>query len=279
VSSPNVTPAPDLRWLTSPFTVALVSAVNLLVLVSVVSVAGPNERQVSANGEAVCRQFDTLVHDVRNQSIPVSAIRESLDELDGRSATVDRSLRPALHGFVRAAREAVVSSHAYPTFDLMAYSETYEGMDEHAHAQESIERLTKTCAAEGYAFKSPDTKDQGTWLQSFLGRRQGQAPAPGDATIKDAHQALATVQGYLATKPWGFFGATCDQWVLLHYRSDLAHATYVPGDREWVVDVPRAVEALGPEVIRYHVDAFTGATRGDKTNNLESPFAEGCDKY
>ncbi len=270
------------RWLTTPAFVVLVSAVNLLALAAVVSFAGPNERRIAANGVAVCRQVAALVRDVRNQTIPVSAIRETLDDLDARSTTVDRNLRPALRSFVHAAREAVASAHAYPTFDLMAYSETYEGMDEHAHAQESIERLTKTCVAEGYVTRSSETpaRDQASWLQPFLRQRREQGVLPSsDALVKDPQQALATVQEYLATKPWGLFGANCAQWVLLHYHADLAAATYVPGDQEWVVDLPRNVDALGPTVIRYHVNATTGQTHGDPSNNLESPFAEGCDKY
>ncbi len=280
MSSPNSTPGSGLRWLTAPSFVVLLSALNLIVLAVVVSFAGPSERSVAANGVSVCSQFDTFVKDVRSQSIPVSAIQEKLDDFDLRSATVDRNLRPAVKGFVHAAREAVVSSHAYPAFDLMAYSETYEQMDDHMMAQDSIKRLSKTCASEGYATKSPEAKDNGTWLQPFLAQRQDQvASPPGDEMVKDPPRALATVQGYLATKPWGVFGATCAQWVYIHYRADLAAVVYVPADQEWVIDVPRNVDALGPRVIRYHVSASAGLTYGDKSNNLESPFAEGCDKY
>jgi hypothetical protein len=50
-------------------------------------------------------------------------------------------------------------------------------------------------------------------------------------------------------------------------------------ENEWVVDIPRNAAALGPSIIRYHINARTGLTIGDMANNMDSFFAEGCDKY
>ena len=98
-------------------------------------------------------------------------------------------------------------------------------------------------------------------------------------TVKDSAQAVAAVQTYLADKPWGFFGATCGSWVSMHYRADQAKSAYLPGEDEWVVDIPRDAAALGPSIIRYHINAHTGVTVGDVANNMDSFFAEGCDKF
>ena len=37
--------------------------------------------------------------------------------------------------------------------------------------------------------------------------------------------------------------------------------------------------ALGPSIIRYHINAHTGVTVGDVANNMDNFFAEGCDKF
>jgi len=102
---------------------------------------------------------------------------------------------------------------------------------------------------------------------------------PGDVVVKDSTQAVAAVQTYLAQKPWGYFGATCGSWMAMHYRLDQARSAYMPRENEWVVDIPRDAAALGPAIIRYHINAHTGLTVGDMANNMDSFFAEGCDKY
>ena len=65
----------------------------------------------------------------------------------------------------------------------------------------------------------------------------------------------------------------------MHYRPDQAQSAYTPGEDEWVVDIPRDAAALGPSIIRYHINAHTGVTVGDGANNMDSFFAEGCDKF
>ena len=106
-------------------------------------------------------------------------------------------------------------------------------------------------------------------------------PVPNGAglVVAEPQQALTIVQRYLAEQPWGFFGANCGLWATLHYTTEQADVGFAAMAHEWIVDIPRKPEALGPTVIRYHVNAQTGGTYGDPAHNLNSDFAEGCDKY
>lgn len=271
----------DARWFSAPSFVVLVSVLNLVVLAGVVSlVVRPSEKVLAANGQRICGQFYGLVRDVRAQAIPVSAIRQTLDEMEGGSTKVDPYLRPPVKSFIHAAREAAASFYVYPTFDFMAYSESYEHMEEHGQTQDSIKGLNKMCVAEGFSAIAPDPKALGVFVRSSAPQpANGQTLPPERAVVKDAPQARGEVQRYLATKPWGFFGATCEQWAAIHYHWDAANVSYAPDAAEWVVDVPRDASALGPLVIRYHVNADTGLTHGDKSNDVASQFAEGCDHY
>ena len=189
-------------------------------------------------------------------------------------------MQPAIPGFVHAAREAVASFSVYPTFDLMAYSETYMHMEAHAHTQEAITRLSKACAARGYTANSRAGPTSASPSPPSLSPPPIPTALPaGDVLVSDSQQAVAAVQTYLAQKPWGYFGATCGSWMAMHYRLDQAQSAYMPRENEWVVDIPRDAAALGPSIIRYHINAYTGLAVGDIANNVDSFFAEGCDKY
>jgi hypothetical protein len=257
-----------------------VSVMTLIGLSVAASFSGPVTRVLTPDGELVCASFYNLVQDVRTQAIPVAEIRSVLDDIERRTPRADYNLQPAIPEFVHAAREAVASFSVYPTFDLMAYSETYMHMEAHAHTQEAITRLSKACASRGYtanwrAAQTRDTPSQPLLSQQLVTT----ALPPGNVLVKDSNQAVAAVQTYLGKKPWGFFGATCGSWVLMHYRPDQAQSAYMPEENEWVVDIPRDAAALGPSIIRYHINAHTGMTVGDIANNMDSFFAEGCDKY
>ncbi len=253
--------------------VTVMAAVGLAVAASF---SGPVTKLLTPDGESVCTSFYNLVQDVRTQAIPVAQIRSAIDDIERKTPRADYNLQPAIPGFVHAAREAVASFYVYPTFDLLAYSDTYTHMEAHAHTLEAINRLSKACAARGYTPKSRAAQTTDTPSPPVL------SPAtvpPGDEVVKDSTQAVAAVQAYLSKKPWGCFGATCGSWVSMHYRPNLAQSAYMPGENEWVVDIPRDAAALGPATIRYHINAHTGLTVGDLANNTDSFFAEGCDKY
>jgi hypothetical protein len=268
------------RTLSLPAFIVPTSVMTLFGVAIAASFSGPVKNVVTPDGELVCDRFYALVHDVRAQVIPVAEIRSTLDDIAVRTPRADYNLQPALPGFVHAAREAVASYSTYPTFDLMAYSETYAHMEPHAHTQEAIARLSKACAANGYTAKPRPARSTELASQPALARtRDAQAGPASDAVVKNPQLATAAVQSYLGTKPWGFFGATCGRWVSMHYQPDQADATYMAHDDEWVVVIPRVAEALGPTLISYHVNAHTGLTYGDPANNTDSQFAEGCDKY
>jgi hypothetical protein len=258
-----------------------VTVMAVMGLAVAASFSGPVTRVLTPDGAAVCTSFYDLVQDVRAQAIPVAEIRSTLDDIERKTPRADFNVQPAIPGFVHAAREAVASFSVYPTFDLMAYSETYEHMDAHGHAQEAIKRLSKACAARGYTATSRAAQTTADRASPPVQVPQAvpTALAPGEVVVRDSTQAVAAVQAYLAKKPWGYFGATCGSWVSMHYRPDQARSAYMPRDNEWVVDIPRDAAALGPPMVRYHIDAHTGLTVGDSANNVDSFFAEGCDKY
>ncbi len=256
------------------------TVMTLLGLAVAASFSGPVTKVLTPDGEVVCASFYNLVQDVRAQAIPVPEIRSVLDDIERKTPKADYNLQPAIPGFVHAAREAVASFSVYPTFDLMAYSETYMHMEAHGHTQEAITRLSKACAARGYTAKSRAPQPSDGPSPPLLSQLPlPNALPPGDVVVKDSTQAVAAVQTYLGQKPWGYFGATCGSWMLMHYRPDQAQSAYMPQENEWVVDIPRDAAALGPSIVRYHINAHTGLTVGDSANNVDSFFAEGCDKY
>jgi hypothetical protein len=101
----------------------------------------------------------------------------------------------------------------------------------------------------------------------------------GNLAVRTPPEAVSTVERYLADRTWGFFGAACDAWLSMHYRPTDATVGYLTRSSEWVVDIQRRPEALGPNALRYFVNARTGLTYGDEAHKLNSDFAEGCDKY
>jgi hypothetical protein len=244
------------------------------------SFTSPVKHLIAPDGEVACDTFRGLVQDVRAEAIPVSQIRSTLNDLQARSGRVDPNLRPALTTFIHAAGEAAASYYTYPTFDALAYSDTYAHMMTHEMTYETIKALSKQCTLAGYAEKprvvaAASGAGPGTVVLPTMAR---DAP-PARGSVVEPSQAVAAVEEYLSDKPWGFFGATCGAWASMHYLESQADIGFSAAKHEWVVDIPRRAEALGPSVLRYHVDAASGTTHGDDLHNLHSDFAEGCDKY
>jgi len=274
------THAPAVRIQRRPAFVAPLCAISLVGVGLAGNFTDPIRRVIAPDGEVVCDSFHNLVLDVRAQAIPVLEIRRTLDDIELRTSRADLSLRPYLPKFVRAAREAVASYYTYPTFDALAYSDTYEHMEAHAHTYEAVSALSKACGAAGYAAKARPTPTNGA-VQLPVLQLDPSPPelASGSLVVRTPDDAVATVHGYLADRPWGFFGATCAAWVSMHYLADQSTVGFLARDNEWVVDIPRNPQALGPQVLRYYVNARTGLTYGDEAHDLNSDFAEGCDKY
>jgi hypothetical protein len=273
---PATKPPSRTRVAALPAYVAPLCVVGLLGVAVAASFTEPVKRVITPEGERVCDTFYGLVQDVRAQALPVPEIRRTLDDIEARTSRADLSLQPLVPKFVRAAREAVASYYTYPTFDALAYSDTYAHMESHAHTYEAVEALSKACVAAGHPAKARQAAQSGAVVLPPIARDE--APA-SNVLVSEPRQAIAAVQQYLADKPWGFFGATCRAWALIHYQADRADVGYSAHNSEWIVDIPRNAEALGPSVIRYHVNAQSGLTHGDAAHNLKSDFAEGCDKY
>jgi hypothetical protein len=275
VRQPRALTRPRTAWL--PAAIGPACVVALLGAGVAASFTDPIKRMVTPDGEVSCATFYGLVQDVRAQSIPVAQIRRTLDDLQAHTGRADLNLRPPLTTFIRAAREAVASYYTYPTFDALAFSDTYAHMEAHAHTYESIKALSRACTLGGYPAKPHEAQPNGAVALPPMARDQ--APMTANRLVQEPRQAVAAVEHYLADKPWGFFGATCGAWATMHYQPDRADVGFSASANEWIVDIPRNAEALGPAVIRYHVNAQSGLTHGDAAHNLNRDFAEGCDKY
>ena len=92
--------------------------------------------------------------------------------------------------------------------------------------------------------------------------------------------AVQLVREYLETKPWGFFGATCEQWLDIDYVVTEPTATIGQDGRVHVVLDRHPDRALGPESVKYYVDLDTAEVVGDhSTDDGRLGTTEGCDKW
>lgn len=92
--------------------------------------------------------------------------------------------------------------------------------------------------------------------------------------------AVQLVREYLDTKPWGFFGATCEQWLDIDYIVAEPTATIEQDGRIHIVLDRRPDRALGPESVKYYVDLDTAEVVGDhSSDDGRLGTTEGCDKW
>lgn len=91
-----------------------------------------------------------------------------------------------------------------------------------------------------------------------------------------AHQNTIS---YLSDKPWGFFGATCDQWIQTDYIWQPQESQLLPDGRISVIYHRNQDRTLGPEKLIFYVDLDTMQVQGDNdTQSQRLGVAEGCDK-
>ena len=92
--------------------------------------------------------------------------------------------------------------------------------------------------------------------------------------------AVQLVREYLETKPWGFFGATCEQWLDIDYLVAEPTATIGRDGRVHISLDRHPDRALGPESVMYFVDLDTAEVVGDHSSD-DGRFGttEGCDKW
>lgn len=86
---------------------------------------------------------------------------------------------------------------------------------------------------------------------------------------------------YLSDKPWGFFGATCDQWIEIDYAWNPNTSEQLPDGHVTVVFERLPERILGPQNLLFRVDVDSGTVQGDNQSDTSERLgvAEGCDKW
>lgn len=86
---------------------------------------------------------------------------------------------------------------------------------------------------------------------------------------------------YLSDKPWGFFGATCDQWIEIDYAWNPDTSEQSPDERVTVVFERLPERILGPQKLLFRVDVDSETVQGDNQSETDERLgvAEGCDKW
>ena len=125
----------------------------------------------------------------------------------------------------------------------------------------------------GIACQSESTSDNGNGSVS-------------DPTIEVSRElgilAHRLVFAYMSDKPWGFFGATCEQWIRDDYQWESAMSEQLADERIKVTYQRNEDRIIGPEQLIFYVDIDTRDVEGD--NKPENPsgrmgVAEGCDQW
>ena len=90
------------------------------------------------------------------------------------------------------------------------------------------------------------------------------------------------VFAYMSDKPWGFFGATCEQWIKDDYLWDKS-TSELHGDGRIKITYQRHEDRiLGPEQLDFFVNIDTQQVEGDNKPENEAGrmgVAEGCDQW
>ena len=88
------------------------------------------------------------------------------------------------------------------------------------------------------------------------------------------------VSAYMSDKPWGFFGATCEQWIEEDYYWEPSMSERETDDRIVVTYERKPERILGPLELIFFVEVDTGEVVGDnESESGRSGVAEGCDKW
>ena len=90
------------------------------------------------------------------------------------------------------------------------------------------------------------------------------------------------VFAYMSDKPWGFFGATCEQWIREDYQWESSMSQQLDDDRVKVTYKRNEDRILGPEVLAFYVDIDTKEVEGDNEPDTDTGrigVAEGCDQW
>lgn len=102
----------------------------------------------------------------------------------------------------------------------------------------------------------------------------------GKVSSEIANLAHRLVIAYMSNKTWGFFGATCEQWIEQDYRWDPSLGELHVDGRTKLTYTRNPDRMLGPEQLVFFVDIDTGEVEGDNESETgRSGVAEGCDKW
>ena len=102
----------------------------------------------------------------------------------------------------------------------------------------------------------------------------------GRVSSEIANLAHRLVIAYMSDKTWGFFGATCEQWIEQDYRWDPSLGELQIDGRTKLTYTRNPDRMLGPEQLVFFVDIDTGEVEGDNESETgRSGVAEGCDKW
>ncbi len=115
---------------------------------------------------------------------------------------------------------------------------------------------------------SDDTRDASHSENSFV--------SPEIALLTHRHTVA-----YLSDKTWGYFGATCDQWLEIDYQWTAEESELLDDGRVSVVYARREERLLGPERLEFVVDLIEPKVQGRNRNQdaARSGISEGCDKW
>lgn len=111
------------------------------------------------------------------------------------------------------------------------------------------------------------------------------SPTMERPTVEAASESIANwsvqlIREYLDTKPWGFFGASCEQWLEIDYLINMPTATVESDGRIHVSFHRHPDRMLGPEEVKYHVDLGTSTVTGDHGSTGDRlGTTEGCDQW
>ena len=95
-----------------------------------------------------------------------------------------------------------------------------------------------------------------------------------------ANWSVQLIREYLSDKPWGFFGASCEQWLEIDYLIEEPSA-FIKSDGRIHVEFTRHPDRmLGPDVVKFDVDLDSAHVEGDHADDDERlGTTEGCDKW
>jgi|ETN01SMinimDraft_1059929.scaffolds.fasta_scaffold05190_8 hypothetical protein len=251
----------------------------LVIFIFIFFIFGCKESVLYYNSEPACRVFFELTEGVMKDEMPIDEIKVKIRELEITSMKSSGEILVTSARFIRAAEEAVSNYYDYPTFLPLAYDDTYEHMEIHVESYLALQELTEACEKEGYPSKTKEIIISDTDIKNSEPVEQENFVSE-NAKILTIDSANNELMKFLQSKPWGFFGGTCDQWVNMDYDFKKQKSSFINESNDWkIIWDLKPDKFLGPKTLIYYINSETGSVSGDTNNNQNSPISEGCDKW